>query len=503
MTGFDPFGRQVFDRNAYRAVESARTIAVVNPATEERIGEIAVCEESEVERVVEQAEAAGTDWAALDESTRARQLHAVADSIETEAFEEIAELMTREHGKPYPESTGELANVASVFRYYAEMARDEAGRVAGSTAPTSVQFERSFPYGVSVHITPSNYPILIACWTVAASLAAGNAAIVKPSERTSLTTLRFMEHFRALPDGSVSCITGGAETARALIRAEGTAVAAFTGSVEAGRAVNRECAERMMPAVIEAGGNDPMIVTKHAPLDVAIPGAVTAAFHLSGQVCTSAERFYVHESVHDEFVEGVVEMARSLRVGDGLAESEIGPLVSESARDRVSRLVDEAVEAGATVACGGRIPPDAETGWFYEPTVLTDVTPEMTISSEETFGPVAPVKAVSGLAEAIELSNDSPFGLGATVFTTDLAEAMRAYRRLEAGLVWINDPMIDNEALPFGGWKCSGVGRELGRQGLDAFRRTKTGVVDWEPTVREWWYPYPNEWFHGTAGSRF
>lgn len=503
MSEFDPFGRQLFTRNEYRSSRSEEVIDVVNPATEEPVGTVSVADPEEVEAVVERAVAAQAEWGQLDANSRASRLHDVGDSIAEADLEPAAKLMTREHGKPFPESEGELANVAPAFRYFAEMARDEAGKVAGSTQSESFQFSRSFPYGVTVHIVPSNFPVLLTAWTVAASLAAGNAAIVKPSERTSLSTLRFMEHFAELPADVVSCVTGRGETAQALIRSPDTDAVAFTGGVETGRKVNVSAAEQLQPTVIEAGGNDPMIITEDAPIDVAIAGATTAAFHLSGQVCTAAERLYVHESVHGAFVEGLVEMAESLRVGDGLERSEIGPLVSETARDRVARLVEEAVAEGATVACGGTIPPDLETGWFYEPTVLTDVTPEMGIVNEEIFGPVAPVQSVASFEEAIEDANDSRFGLGASVFTTDLREAMFAYDALEAGLVWINNPMIDNDALPFGGWKHSGIGRELGREGLDAFRRTKTGVLDWNPKLHEWWYPYPEEWFYDGGGERF
>lgn len=503
MTEFDPFARHVFYDNEFHASQSSDSIEVIDPATEEPVGEVADCSADEVESVIDRATDAQTAWERLDAKTRASFLHDVAGSIESSGFDDAAELMTKEHGKPFPEAEGELANVAPVFRYYAEMARDEAGRIPGSTQSESFQFYRYFPYGVTVHIVPSNFPVLLTAWTVAASLAAGNAAIVKPSELTPLSTLRFMEHFRELPSGLVSCLTGRGETAQTLLRSPDTDAAAFTGGVETGRKVNTACAEQLMPAVIEAGGNDPMIVTEHAPMDVAVPGSATAAFHLSGQVCTASERFYVHEAVHDEFVEGLVDIARSLRVGNGLADNEIGPLVSKAARKKVQRLVDGAVEDGATVACGGRIPPEHDDGWFYEPTVLTDVTPDMAVTTEETFGPVAPICEVSSFEKAVGLANRTEYGLGASVFTTDLRESMAAYESLEAGMVWINNPIIDNDAVPFGGWKRSGIGRELGREGLNAFRRTKMGVLDWNPTVQEWWYPYPDEWFYTSGGERF
>ncbi|WP_397541943.1 aldehyde dehydrogenase family protein [Roseovarius salis] len=502
MSQFDPFARQFFHDNAYHPAGEGGTHHVVNPATLEREGAIALGTVDAAEQMLARARIAQKAWGALDELTRASYLHRVADSIAAD-HADAARLMVLEQGKPYPEATGEIANVAGCFRYFAEMARDTGGMMPGTTQAGSFQFARQFPYGVSVHIVPYNFPILLMCWTVAASLAAGNACVVKPSEKTSLSTLRFMKHFSHLPPGVVSCITGGVETGQALIRSRHSDVVAFTGSVPAAKSVATACAEQLKPCIIEAGGSDPMIVTAEAPLDVAVAGAATAAFHLSGQICTSTERFFVHDAVHDDFVEGLAGMARKLRVGNGLERSEIGPLVNEATRDKVARLVDGAVANGAQLVCGGRVPPGRNTGWFYEPTVLTGVTPAMEIMREEVFGPVAAIVRVGSLDEALEHANDSDFGLGASLFTTSLQEAMEAYDRLEAGMVWVNNPLIDNDALPFGGWKMSGLGRSLSRIGLDSFRQTKMGVIDWKPEIQDWWYPYPDEWFHDTDGSRF
>jgi acyl-CoA reductase-like NAD-dependent aldehyde dehydrogenase len=475
---------------------------VIDPATLGTVGSVASATATEIDAALTAATNAQALWKATDAKTRARYLHQVASAIEAADLSACAELMVREMGKPYPEAIGEIANCAPVFRYYAEMARDDAGKIAGTTQTGSFQYARYEPYGVSVHIMPYNFPILLMCWTVAASLAAGNACIVKPAEATTLSTLEYMKVFAALPKGLVSCLPGGADVAKALIASDRTHAVAFTGSVAAGRAVAVACAERMKPCVIEAGGSDPLIVSRHAPLDVAAAGAVTAAFHLSGQVCTSAERFYVVDDVHDAFVTRFAELTRALRIGNGLGKSEIGPLVSEAARAKVMRLVDAAVDDGAVAVTGGRIPPQHNVGWFYEPTILTGVTPEMAICREECFGPVAAIMRVGDLDEAIRLANDSPFGLGASIFTTDLAEAHEAAERLEAGMVWVNNPLIDNDALPFGGWKASGLGRELGRQGLEAFRRSKMVVIDHKPAIQDWWYPYPDTWFRDAGGRK-
>lgn len=473
---------------------------VINPATLEQVGTIADVSTDEMEQTLDSARLAQSSWKQLDAKSRAQVLHRVANKIEASDMRRCGELMTREMGKPYPEAIGEVANCAPVFRYFAEMARDEAGKIAGSTEPGSFQFACYEPVGVSVHIMPFNFPILLMCWTVAASLASGNACIIKPARATTLSTLEFMTMFEALPEGLISCLPGEVELAQALIASPKTNAIAFTGSVAAGKAVAMAAAGQMKPAVIEAGGSDAMIITKNAPLDVAASGSVTAAFHLSGQVCTSAERFFVEDEIHDRFVEAFVEQARHLRIGNGLGKAEIGPLVSEAARTKVIALVKDAIDKGATLATGGKIPDGMAIGWFYEPTILTGVTPDMRVMQEECFGPVAALCRVKDFDEAIARANDSDFGLGASIFTTDLEEAMEASNRLEAGLVWVNNPLIDNDALPFGGWKLSGIGRELGRMGLDTFRRSKMVIIDHKPVIRDWWYPYPDEWFYDEGG---
>jgi acyl-CoA reductase-like NAD-dependent aldehyde dehydrogenase len=481
---------------------AGQTTNVIDPATFEKVGLRASVTRDEIDTVLDAVNRAQSVWKSVDAKSRARMLHALANRIEAADLTGCAILMSREMGKPYPEAIGEIANCAPVFRYYAEMARDEAGKIAGTTQAGSLQFAKYEPLGVSVHIMPFNFPILLMCWTVAASLAAGNGCVIKPAEATTLSTLAFMEMFGDLPAGLVACLPGGADIGRTLVESRRTHAVAFTGSVAAGQAVAAAAASRMKPAVIEAGGSDPMIITAHAPIEVAAAGAVTGAFHMSGQVCTSTERLYVVDGIHDAFVDAFKAETLRLRIGNGLDRSEIGPLVSKAARDKVERLVADAVSKGATVVCGGRVPPDRPVGWFYEPTILTGCTPDMDILHEECFGPVAAIVRVPDFDAAIAGANASEFGLGASVFTTSLEEAHTAHERLEAGMVWINNPMIDNDALPFGGWKNSGLGRELGRMGLDAFRRSKMVILDHKPVRQGWWYPYPDDWFLGAGGRK-
>lgn len=470
---------------------------ILDPASLQPVGQWAEATADEVKQAFSAAEAARSPWAGLDAKTRALRLHRLADRIEQGNLRGVAKLMTREMGKPFPEAMGELANVAPIFRYCAELARDEAGKVAGSMQPGSFQYSRTFPYGTSLHIVPFNFPILLLSWSLAASLAAGNVAIVKPAEATTLCTWAFLDLLGpGLPEGVLSGLAGGPNLGRMLVESPHTQVVAFTGSVAAGQAVGMACAQRYKPCLLEAGGSDPLIVSNKAPLEVAIAGSVTAAFHLSGQICTSAERFFVHQDVHDRFVEGLVAGARRLRIGHGLKRSEIGPLVSEAARNKVIRLVQDALDKGARLECGGKIPEGVGPGWFYEPTVLTGITPDMACCHEEIFGPVAVIRKVDSLEQAVELANQSEFGLGASLFTTDLAEAHYFVEHIESGMAWVNNPLVDNDALPFGGWKNSGLGKSLGREGLAMFRRTKMIVIDPVPKIHDWWYPYPEEVFY-------
>ena len=299
---------------------------------------------------------------------------------------------------------------------------------------------------------------MLLCWEAAAALAAGNAVIIKPHEQTSLTTLKFMEVFSTLPPGLMQVVTGGARVGQRLIASSGTHGVAYTGSVAVGQAVARTCAETFKPCLIEASGNDPFIVMPSAPLDMAVRGAAFAAYLNCGQVCTSAERFYVHEKIHDAFRRrsrrGGAQASRRQRARPGRHGTARHP--NGSGRD-TRALIARARDQGAKAATGGGRPAEHNRGWFVEPTVLTDVTPDMEILNEEPFGPVAPICKVSSFDEAITLANRSRFGLGANLYSRDMDEAFRAVREIESGILWINAPLLDNDALPFGGRKLSGT----------------------------------------------
>jgi betaine-aldehyde dehydrogenase len=353
-------------------------------------------------------------------------------------------------------------------------------------------------------IVPWNYPILLLMWKLAPALAAGNTVVVKPSPYTPLSTVQLAQAFaELLPPGVVNVVTGEAETGAALVADRGVSMIAFTGSVETGKSVMRSAADQMKKVHLELGGKDAFIVCDDVDLEVAARGAVWAAYLNSGQVCTSAERFYVVPQVYDDFVDAFVSETKKLKVGDPMQDdTDIGPMVRGIQRDKVEAQLASAREAGARVLQGG----DRGTfdrGFFLAPAVLVDVSEDMDVMSKETFGPVAPIAKVSSLDEAIERTNASEFGLGANVYTRRFDYILKAMEEIEAGTVWFNDPLTDNEAAPFGGMKSSGGSRELGTEGLEDFRQSKHVHIDAKMDAKSWWYPYSeyvayqNE--HGTA----
>jgi betaine-aldehyde dehydrogenase len=329
-------------------------------------------------------------------------------------------------------------------------------------------------------------------WKVAPALAAGNTVVIKPSEMTPLSTLAFAEIFDHLPQGVVNIVTGyGREAGEPLVVDPRVRVVAFTGSLDTGRQIARLAAEQMKKLHLELGGKDAFIVAEDADLDIAVPGVAWAALLNTGQVCTSTERVYVHESIARPFIERITEYARGLRLGNGLdAGTDVGPMIGASYRAKVEAHVEDARMHGAEILTGGRRPLSQERGYFYEPTVLVNVDHSMRIMREETFGPTIPIMTYHSFDDAIRLANDSPFGLGANLYSYDARRVKQFYDEVEAGTLWVNDPLTDNDAGPFGGMKLSGMGRELGEEGLDEFRETKHVHWDIQGGAKPWWYPY-------------
>jgi betaine-aldehyde dehydrogenase len=462
--------------------------AVINPATERGTGHFHHAVTAEIERAIQAAQRAQGQWWQLSALDRAEALHRVADQL-IALSARIGECLTREMGKPFRESNSEGIASIGAFRHYAELARHDQGRIAGPAITGQLHMTIKEPLGTVVTILPFNYPVVLFSWQAAAALAAGNAVIAKPSELTPLTLLLLMEAFRHLPAGLVQVLNGGPEVGEALVAHPLTHGIAFTGSVRAAQAVARTAAERFKPLLIEASGNDPFLVMPSACIDTAARAAAYAAFVNCGQVCTSAERFYVHEAIYEPFIAALAERARELRIGNGLERVDLGPLASERERSRVEAIVASAIAEGARLVCGGRRPPRLSAGWFYEPTVL-EVKHDHAIMHGECFGPLAPVARVASLEEAMTKANDSDLGLGANIFTNDLEEAFAAIHGIQSGVVWVNTPLNDNDAVPFGGRKLTGIGRELGIEGLEQFRRPKMVMIAPKAEAHPEWFPY-------------
>ena len=488
---FKKLSNRVFINGGYRESGSTESLEVINPATEEVIGQIPFTSASEVEEAIAVANRSQKAWNKINALTRAEVMHKVATSMR-HLRPMLGEMLTREMGKPYKETTDEVEWSATAIDYYAEIARHDYGKVVGPAVDNQLHFTLKEPMGVVVIILPFNFPFCLLCWSAAAALAAGNSVIVKPSENTALSTLKFMQAFSDLPDGLIQCLPGAGEVGRQLVESADTHMVAFTGSVPTGQAVARTCAEQFKPCLIEASGNDAFLVMPSAPVEIAARAASFAAYLNCGQVCTSAERFFVHEAIYEEFVERLVINSKALRVGNGLDKVDMGPMVSAAERSRYETIVQRAIDQGSKVASGGGRPDNlGSSGWFVEPTVLTEVNADMDIMNAESFGPSAPVCKVSSLDQAIALANNSKFGLGSTIYTTDLNESMRAVNEIEVGMVWVNAPLLDNDAGPFGGRKMTGMGRQLGAEGLDTFRHTKLAMIDPAANPQDfWWFPY-------------
>jgi acyl-CoA reductase-like NAD-dependent aldehyde dehydrogenase len=468
---------------------------VENPATEETIASVPLPSAEQINAAIAAARDAARSWARTPAIERAELLHEVATRLRSRT-DELAELMTREGGKPLVENADEVGWTAAAFDYYAEMGRNFAGRVIPSIESTQLSLVLKEPMGVVGCIVPWNYPLLLLAWKVAPALAAGNTVVAKPSELTPLSTLALAPVFDPLPPGVVNLLAGAGEVGERIVTDERVDCIAFTGSVETGKRIAKLAADRVARINLELGGKDPFIVCADVAerIDVAAKGGAWAAFLNAGQVCTSAERFYVMEPVFDDYVRAFVDYTRSLVVGDPLdPRTDIGPLASARQREKVVTQVEAAVAAGAELVTGGNGAGPNRKGHFFAPAVVTGVPAETDLLREETFGPVAPIVPVKTLDEAIELANGTRFGLGCNVYTKDLDAIVRCMREIKAGTVWFNDPLTDNDAGPFGGMKQSGLGRELGQEGLEAFQETKHVHIETQIAPKEWWYPYARD----------
>jgi succinate-semialdehyde dehydrogenase/glutarate-semialdehyde dehydrogenase len=474
LTDASLWKEQGFIAGAWAAADSGQTTEIRNPATGEVLGSVPHMGAAETRRAIEAAHAAMPAWAKKTAGERAKIMRKWFDLMLAN-LDDLAVIMTAEQGKPLAESKGEIAYAASFIEWFAE----EGKRIYGDIIPGHQADKRIMvlrqPIGVVAAITPWNFPAAMITRKAGPAIAAGCPIVVKPAPQTPFSALAMAElaHRAGIPAGVVNVVTGdavaigGEFTGNDKVRK-----LSFTGSTPVGKLLMSQCAGTVKKVALELGGNAPFLVLDDADLDAAVTGAIQSKYRNTGQTCVCANRFIVQSKVYDAFTQKLTEAVRTLRVGDGLkGETDQGPLIDAKALAKVESHIADAKARGAVVATGGKR--HALGGTFYEPTVLTNVSSQMILAREETFGPVAPLFRVDTDEEAVKLANDTEFGLAAYVYTRDLARSWRVTEALEYGIVGLNTGLISTEVAPFGGVKESGIGREGSRYGILEFTELK------------------------------
>ncbi|NOZ48876.1 MAG: NAD-dependent succinate-semialdehyde dehydrogenase [Chloroflexi bacterium] len=470
---------QLLINGLWKESESGETFDVVNPANMDVVARCAKAGQEETVQALEAAQKAFETWRFTPARERSNLMHKAA-AIFRQRIDTIARLLTLEHGKPLQDSFKELAFSADVIDYYAEEARRLLGsHFEGDAGPThSFVFQQ--PLGVVAAITPWNFPVDLLSWKVGPGLAVGCTFVVKPPSQAPLAAIEFLRCFEdaCFPPGVINIVTGsGSVVGAEMVTHPISRKIAFTGSTQTGLWIAEQAAKQLKHVSLELGGSAPFVVCKDADLDLAVPQALRRSFSHTGQICISVNRIFVHEDLADEFIRRFAESASKLRVANGLKEpdADMGPMIDQNGLNTVLDHLQDAIANGAEVVTGGKPPAgeEYEHGYFFLPTVLTKVTRDMKVMREETFGPIAPISTFRTIDEAVEMANDTPYGLAAYVFTNDLDTAMYMAERIEAGGIGVNVNDITDIRGPFGGMKMSGVGRELGKVGLDSYLETK------------------------------
>jgi acyl-CoA reductase-like NAD-dependent aldehyde dehydrogenase len=475
---------QVFIGGQWRPPASGETYATINPATEEESARVARGDERDIDQAVQAARRAFDTgpWPKMAAAERARVLWKLADLIAAN-LDEMARLESINTGKTlFDSGKVELPFAAEVFRYYAGWTTKIHGETL-SLRDGAFTFTLRQPLGVIGAIVPWNFPFLLASWKIAPALAAGNTVVLKPASLTPLTALRFAQLTAeaGLPEGVFNVVPGpGGKVGMALVRHPGVDKIAFTGSTEVGKGIMREAAGTLKRVSLELGGKSPNIVFADADLEAAIRGALTGIFYNKGEVCAAGSRLLVEQKVHDEVVGKLAERVKALKVGDPLDKAtRMGPVVSKQQLDTVLGYIQAGKQEGARLVAGGeRASVGDGKGYFLQPTIFAGVTNAMRIAREEIFGPVLSVIPFKDADDGIARGNETFYGLAAAVWTRDVGKALRAARAIRAGTVWVNAYNLYDAALPFGGFKESGFGRELGAAGLDLYTEVKSVWVD-------------------------
>jgi succinate-semialdehyde dehydrogenase / glutarate-semialdehyde dehydrogenase len=454
---------------------------VIDPATENKVASVASATVEDAKAALDAASAAFPGWAAKKPRERGEILRKSFELIMRDA-ERLAKLITIENGKALSDSRGEVAYAAEFFRWYAEEAVRNIGEVSRGPSTGARIFVHHKPAGVAVLVTPWNFPAAMATRKIGPALAAGCPVVLKPASDTPLTMLALMPILEeaGVPAGVVNVIPSrsSGKVVSAMLHDRRVRVVSFTGSTEVGRKLLHEAADNVIKPAMELGGNAPFIVFEDADIDAAIEGAMIAKMRNMGEACTAANRFYVHEKVHDEFAHKLTAKMSGLKMGNGLDDGvALGPLVNKDGRDKVIELVDDAVKKGAKVLTGGKAL--AGPGFFYPATVLANVSNDAKMLNEEIFGPVASIQTFSSEDEVVSRANDTEYGLVAYLYTKDLTRGMRVSEKLDFGMVGVNRGLVSDPAAPFGGVKQSGLGREGAHEGLMEFLETQYVSVNW------------------------